>query len=127
MVSTAHLREGLRLLLKKTPKKLIPWKRIQGKFLVAWLRDPEWCWILGQDELPGLPLLPGKVWRVRLGAALSSSSIQKVRDHHLPWKSRRRYYFSSRCFCILRTERVLDPDMAHYLILIKSKYQNPLM
>lgn len=28
---------------------------------------------------------------------------------------------------ILRTERVLEPDTTHYLSLIKSKYQNPLV
>lgn len=76
------------------------------------------------DEWPGVPLVPREVQRVELRGC---PELQKVRDDHLPWKSRRRYYFSSRCSYILRTECVLDPAMTLYFILIKSKYQSLLM
>lgn len=49
---------------------------------MALLRDPEGCWILGQGEWPGVPLVPGEVQRVRLRGCC----IQKLRDNHLPWK-----------------------------------------
>lgn len=124
-VTTAHLREGLRLLLKKKNKieKLIRWKRMSKIPGEMWhcseIQRDAGSW--GRVSGLGCLWCQGRCRGSGSGAAASRSSGTII----FPGKSRKRYYFSSRCFYILRTECVLDPAMTHYLILIKSKYQKP--